>query len=40
MPLDEKQAMRLFFLTGLPEAYTYARAARRRGQEQGKPRQK
>ena len=29
MKLDSKEAFRLFLATGLPEAYTYGRAARR-----------
>ena len=28
--LDSEQAFRIFLLTGLPQAYTYSRAARRR----------
>ena len=38
--LDSEQAFRIFLITGLPQAYTYSRAARRREEEgHTKPRQ-
>lgn len=33
MELDSEQALRLFLVTGMPQAYVYSRMERRREQE-------
>lgn len=40
MKLDSKEAFRLFLATGLPEAYTYGRVARRQEQREAKKQRK
>lgn len=40
MKLDSKEAFRLFLATGLPQAYTYGRAARRQERRETKGQRK